>query len=162
MVSGVKSMVIESVCVHALKLSLLTSWFVFLFCFCFVRVSKKRHGDWSSAVESGNDDACDLGPIPNEMLMVEEDGEGQVLKRGLQEGADYVLVSATVWEKLYEWYGGGPEIMRPMIEVGFMKKRLVVVCALLLFLLLLFSQQLPYLPRFEGSVSHGGARCGAP
>jgi hypothetical protein len=29
-------------------------------------------------------------------------------------------------QKLHEWYGGGPVISRPMVETGFVKKRLVV------------------------------------
>jgi len=40
------------------------------------------------------------------------------LKMGLVENVDYTLVPKEVWLKLVEWYGGGPEYPRKVIEVG--------------------------------------------
>ncbi|XP_068634873.1 uncharacterized protein [Aristolochia californica] len=55
------------------------------------------------------------GPIDNSGLMMcqrdDKDGDQEPCKR-LKEGVDYVLVSQEVWEKLSEWYNGGPTIPR--------------------------------------------------
>ncbi|XWS50184.1 hypothetical protein CRYUN_Cryun12cG0067200 [Craigia yunnanensis] len=40
------------------------------------------------------------------------------LRRMLMEGQDYVLVPEGVWEKLHEWYKGGPALPRKMILQG--------------------------------------------
>eukprot|EP01130_Rhizamoeba_saxonica_P009576 TRINITY_DN3896_c0_g1_i1.p1 TRINITY_DN3896_c0_g1~~TRINITY_DN3896_c0_g1_i1.p1 ORF type:complete len:937 (-),score=208.84 TRINITY_DN3896_c0_g1_i1:51-2777(-) len=40
------------------------------------------------------------------------------LKRGKSERYDYIIVSEPVWEKLIEWYGGGPAIVRKCVKSG--------------------------------------------
>eukprot|EP00468_Gymnochlora_sp_CCMP2014_P010982 CAMPEP_0167756520 /NCGR_PEP_ID=MMETSP0110_2-20121227/9429_1 /TAXON_ID=629695 /ORGANISM="Gymnochlora sp., Strain CCMP2014" /LENGTH=1205 /DNA_ID=CAMNT_0007642635 /DNA_START=52 /DNA_END=3669 /DNA_ORIENTATION=+ len=44
------------------------------------------------------------------------------LKKGLVENVDYCLVPGSVWSKLVEWYGGGPEYPRKIIEIGGARK----------------------------------------
>ncbi|KAG9451951.1 hypothetical protein H6P81_004855 [Aristolochia fimbriata] len=55
------------------------------------------------------------GPIDNSGLAMsqkdDKDGEQDPCKP-LTEGVDYILVSQEVWEKLFEWYNGGPAIPR--------------------------------------------------
>ncbi|XP_022722128.1 ubiquitin carboxyl-terminal hydrolase 9-like isoform X2 [Durio zibethinus] len=65
--------------------------------------------DNSDIVENGSD--CDC-----------KDNEIQ-LRRMLTEGQDYVLVPQGVWEKLYEWYKGGPSLPRKMILQGFYHRK---------------------------------------
>ncbi|XP_022735791.1 ubiquitin carboxyl-terminal hydrolase 9-like [Durio zibethinus] len=60
--------------------------------------------DNSDIVENGSD--CDF-----------KENEIQ-LRRMLMEGQDYVLVPQRVWEKLHEWYKGGPALPRKMILQG--------------------------------------------
>jgi len=40
------------------------------------------------------------------------------LRPELQEGEDFVLINQAAFNKLLEWYGGGPAILRPVIRVG--------------------------------------------
>ncbi|KAJ6380475.1 hypothetical protein OIU76_017025, partial [Salix suchowensis] len=40
----------------------------------------------------------------------------------LREGKDYVLVPKKVWEKLVQWYKGGPTLPRKMISQGVFNK----------------------------------------
>ncbi|KAK8512013.1 hypothetical protein V6N12_074697 [Hibiscus sabdariffa] len=60
--------------------------------------------DNSDIIENGGD--CDC-----------KENETQ-LRRMLMEGHDYVLVPQGVWEKLHQWYGGGPPLPRKMIVQG--------------------------------------------
>ena len=57
-------------------------------------------------------------PINNGDLLEQggSEGEGAVLRRGLVEKYDYVLVAAGVWQRLVAWYGGGPAIMRRVVR----------------------------------------------
>ncbi|KAJ1257328.1 hypothetical protein BS78_K096800 [Paspalum vaginatum] len=58
------------------------------------------------------------GEIDNSKLVSAEtinDSEGPELQRTLREGQDYTLVPQEVWQKLCEWYKGGPEIPRKVI-----------------------------------------------
>jgi len=41
-----------------------------------------------------------------------------LLRHGMSQHVDYVLVPEGVWELLIDWYGGGPEIRRPVIKLG--------------------------------------------
>lgn len=58
------------------------------------------------------------GPIDNsDIVLNRNDCEGNdiELHRTLQEGVDYVLVPQEVWEKLFDWYKGGPALPRKLI-----------------------------------------------
>lgn len=48
-------------------------------------------------------------PIDNEGLF---DNIG--LRRGLVEGTDFFIVNEGVWKALFEWYGGGPIVSKPI------------------------------------------------
>ncbi|KAK4262966.1 hypothetical protein QN277_028451 [Acacia crassicarpa] len=75
------------------------------------------------------------GPIDNSNIILDSDGcaenspeiildsNGCVenspdISRTLIEGLDYVLVPHKVWEKLFEWYKGGPALPRKLISQG--------------------------------------------
>ncbi|KAE8725341.1 Ubiquitin carboxyl-terminal hydrolase 9 [Hibiscus syriacus] len=63
------------------------------------------------------------GPIDNsDIVQNGSDGdckEDEIQLRGmLMEAQDYVLVPQKVWEKLHEWYKGGPSLPRKMILQG--------------------------------------------
>ncbi|KAI4326771.1 hypothetical protein L6164_019308 [Bauhinia variegata] len=61
------------------------------------------------------------GPIDNsDIVSNDNDWEGNYIeiRRMLEEGSDYVLVPQKVWEKLYEWYSGGPPLPRKLISQG--------------------------------------------
>ncbi|KAF2313549.1 hypothetical protein GH714_011594 [Hevea brasiliensis] len=66
------------------------------------------------------------GPISNSDI-VENGGDGEdddlELSRTLLEGRDYVLVPQKVWEKLVQWYRGGPALPRRMISQGVFNKK---------------------------------------
>ena len=49
------------------------------------------------------------GPIDNSDLIGEFEGE---IKLNLMQNHDFLLVPPNIWDKLYEWYGGGPIISR--------------------------------------------------
>lgn len=85
-------------------------------------VEQRWYADWRAALDASGAGDSAVGPVDNSPLL-EPSG---ALKRDLGEGVDYALVEASVWEKIAEWYGGGPALERPMIELGFVKKRLVV------------------------------------
>uniref|UniRef100_A0A1J3FN28 Ubiquitin carboxyl-terminal hydrolase n=1 Tax=Noccaea caerulescens TaxID=107243 RepID=A0A1J3FN28_NOCCA len=60
------------------------------------------------------------GPIDNhDIIESESDVSDPQIRKMLEEGVDYVLVPEKVWEKLVEWYKGGPPIQRKMISQGF-------------------------------------------
>ncbi|KAE8683924.1 Ubiquitin carboxyl-terminal hydrolase 9 [Hibiscus syriacus] len=65
--------------------------------------------DNSNIVENGNDTDCKENEIQ--------------LRRMLMEGQDYVLVPQGVWEKLHEWYQGGPALPRKMILQGVLHRK---------------------------------------
>lgn len=61
------------------------------------------------------------GPIDNsDIILNVNDGEcdSPEIIRTLQEGRDYVLVPEEVWEKLFNWYKGGPPLPRKLISQG--------------------------------------------
>ncbi|KAF5477969.1 hypothetical protein F2P56_004572 [Juglans regia] len=61
------------------------------------------------------------GPIDNSDIVLDNnDCESNDLevRRGLHEGADYVLVPQEAWEKLSDWYKGGPALPRKLILQG--------------------------------------------
>lgn len=58
------------------------------------------------------------GEIDNSKLVLAErinGSEEPELQRTLREGEHYTLVPQEVWQRLYEWYKGGPEIPRKVI-----------------------------------------------
>ncbi|KAJ7952218.1 Ubiquitin carboxyl-terminal hydrolase [Quillaja saponaria] len=66
------------------------------------------------------------GPIDNlDIVLNERDFEGNDLEilKMLEEGLDYVLVPQEVWEKLLEWYKGGPALPRKLISQGLQQKK---------------------------------------
>ncbi|KAK1400580.1 hypothetical protein POM88_000185 [Heracleum sosnowskyi] len=67
-------------------------------------------------------DAADRpGPIDNSNIVAtgsNSEGEDFQLLDNLEEERDYVVVSQDVWEKLFEWYKGGPALPRKKIWVG--------------------------------------------
>ncbi|KAK1400572.1 hypothetical protein POM88_000177 [Heracleum sosnowskyi] len=81
-------------------------------------------------------DAADRpGPIDNSNIVStgsNSEGEDLQLLDNLEEERDYVLVSQDVWEKLFEWYKGGPVLPRKMISVGVQQELVVEVYPLCL------------------------------
>ncbi|PSR91397.1 Ubiquitin carboxyl-terminal hydrolase [Actinidia chinensis var. chinensis] len=66
------------------------------------------------------------GPIDNSDIVLNEhdcDGEDLELRKTLEEGSDYVLVPQQVWEKLFDWYKGGPALPRKLISHGVVNKQ---------------------------------------
>ncbi|XP_057422857.1 ubiquitin carboxyl-terminal hydrolase 9-like [Lotus japonicus] len=51
------------------------------------------------------------------------DGNNFDIHRMLEEGKDYVLVPQKVWERLLEWYKGGPALPRKVISQGVGQKQ---------------------------------------
>lgn len=49
------------------------------------------------------------GPIFNHSL-VQSSKDGNVLRKDITEGEEYTLLSPIAWRKLFQWYGGGPEL----------------------------------------------------
>nr|GME00539.1 ubiquitin carboxyl-terminal hydrolase 9 [Ipomoea batatas] len=75
------------------------------------------------------------GPIDNSDIIVrgsDSDCDDAQLLRTLQEGLDYELVPKEAWEKLFEWYKGGPALPRKVISVGDNKQLSVEVFPLCL------------------------------
>ncbi|GKV04041.1 hypothetical protein SLEP1_g16256 [Rubroshorea leprosula] len=69
------------------------------------------------------------GPIDNSDIIESGSGSGGnelQLRRMLVEGQDYVLGPQDVWEKLYEWYKGGPPLPRKMLLQGIYQNDFVV------------------------------------
>ncbi|KAK1351941.1 hypothetical protein POM88_053822 [Heracleum sosnowskyi] len=81
-------------------------------------------------------DAADRpGPLDNSNIVStgsNSEGEDLQLLDNLEEERDYVLVSQDVWEKLFEWYKGGPVLPRKMISVGVRQELVVEVYPLCL------------------------------
>ncbi|KDP25220.1 hypothetical protein JCGZ_20376 [Jatropha curcas] len=109
-------------------------------------VSARWYASWEKYVGQGSDDllvdgqspdsqdfhvapsgmADRPGPINNSEIV--ENGSGGEsddleLARTLLEGRDYVLVPQKVWEKLVQWYKGGPALPRKMISQGAFNKK---------------------------------------
>ncbi|KAJ0235547.1 Peptidase C19 [Hirschfeldia incana] len=62
------------------------------------------------------------GPIDNhDLIDSQSDASDPQLRRNLEESVDYVLVPEQVWNKLLEWYTGGPAIQRKLICQGFQR-----------------------------------------
>ncbi|KAE9361985.1 hypothetical protein PF008_g477 [Phytophthora fragariae] len=55
------------------------------------------------------------GPVENSDITANE--QLGTLRPGIEEGKDFVLVSAGVWKRLVQAYGGGPEYPRQIVEV---------------------------------------------
>lgn len=52
------------------------------------------------------------GPIDNDPLVQTETDDELVMANHLQERHDYIIVTAAVWARFFNWYGGGPPIQR--------------------------------------------------
>ncbi|KAL9232533.1 hypothetical protein vseg_007637 [Gypsophila vaccaria] len=66
------------------------------------------------------------GPIDNSDLVsnsLASHPDSLDLIRTLEEGRDYALVPEDVWNKLLEWYGGGPSLPRKLILHGSIHKK---------------------------------------
>ncbi|CAL5430101.1 unnamed protein product [Camellia sinensis] len=66
------------------------------------------------------------GPIDNSDIVLNANdtvGDDLELHRTLEEGCDYVLVPQLVWEKLFDWYKGGPALPRKLISQGDVNKQ---------------------------------------
>ncbi|KAG2676917.1 hypothetical protein I3760_12G073900 [Carya illinoinensis] len=58
------------------------------------------------------------GPIDNSDIVLDINDHGSndlEVRKSLHEGVDYVLVPQEVWEKLFDWYKGGPALLRKLI-----------------------------------------------
>ncbi|KAG5255304.1 ubiquitin carboxyl-terminal hydrolase family protein [Salix suchowensis] len=81
--------------------------------------------DNGKSLESQDLDVERPGPIDNSDIIESgsgNDGDEPELVRMLLEGKDYVLVPKKVWEKLVQWYKGGPTLPRKMISQGAFNK----------------------------------------
>lgn len=66
------------------------------------------------------------GPIDNSDIISKGnnyDSNNLDIHRMLEEGTDYVLVPEKVWERLLEWYKGGPALPRKLISQGLEHKQ---------------------------------------
>ncbi|BAT94878.1 hypothetical protein VIGAN_08152700 [Vigna angularis var. angularis] len=66
------------------------------------------------------------GPIDNSDIISKGnnfDSNSLDVTRMLEEGTDYVLVPEKVWERLLEWYEGGPALPRKLISQGIGRKQ---------------------------------------
>ncbi|KAF7828086.1 ubiquitin carboxyl-terminal hydrolase 9 [Senna tora] len=84
----------------------------------------------SSNSQQANGDCSQIadrpGPIDNsDITSNSNDSEenSSDIRRMLMEGSDYVLVPQKVWEKLFEWYKGGPALPRKLISQGVESKQ---------------------------------------
>ncbi|KAE8710711.1 Ubiquitin carboxyl-terminal hydrolase 9 [Hibiscus syriacus] len=92
-----------------------------------IGTDKNLNGNQSSDSRHSNGASSSVaersGPIDNSDI-IENGGDCDCkeheiqLRRTLMEGQDYVLVPQGVWEKLHQWYGGGPALPRKMIVQG--------------------------------------------
>jgi hypothetical protein len=57
-------------------------------------------------------DAPPPPPINTSVLLL----SGGRLRPGLEEGQDFVRVPREAWEALHSWYGGGPAVLRTVVE----------------------------------------------
>ncbi|KAJ6752357.1 hypothetical protein OIU85_002758 [Salix viminalis] len=81
--------------------------------------------DNGKSLESQDLDVERPGPIDNSDIIESgsgNEGDEPELVRMLLEGKDYVLVPKKVWEKLVQWYKGGPTLPRKMISQGVCNK----------------------------------------
>eukprot|EP01121_Diplochlamys_sp_Union-15-3_P013597 TRINITY_DN4249_c0_g1_i1.p1 TRINITY_DN4249_c0_g1~~TRINITY_DN4249_c0_g1_i1.p1 ORF type:complete len:142 (-),score=17.94 TRINITY_DN4249_c0_g1_i1:140-565(-) len=107
----------------------------------FCLISYKWWCLWKSYVnfeDENYESATKPDQIDNSELIA-QDGE---LKSSQMEGSDYSLVPRSVWDKLHEWYGGGPKIERQMVEIGINKVLQVEVYPLRLKVIFFLSKQL--------------------
>lgn len=66
-------------------------------------------------------------PISIENGDLQGEGYPGSVKQGLVENRDYQVVPERAWQTLREWYGGGPEFSRTVIQVGDTKLKRVEV-----------------------------------
>ncbi|KAJ0232840.1 putative ubiquitin carboxyl-terminal hydrolase 11 [Hirschfeldia incana] len=94
-------------------------------------ISNRWYTSWKRFVgqlteETSSGEALEVtrpGPIDNHGIIdSESDASDPQLLKNLEEAVDYVLVPEQVWNKLVEWYKGGPPIERKLISQGFHSK----------------------------------------
>nr|TKR75027.1 ubiquitin carboxyl-terminal hydrolase 9-like isoform X3 [Populus alba] len=82
--------------------------------------------DNGKSLESQDLDVERPGPIDNSDIIEGgsvNEGDELELVRALLEGKDYVLVPKKAWEKLVQWYKGGPTLPRKMISQGVFNRK---------------------------------------
>ncbi|CAF2125121.1 unnamed protein product [Brassica napus] len=86
-------------------------------------ISKRWYARWEKYVEQPTTNGCESprpGPIENsDIIENTTSSDDPQLRRLLVEGEHYVLVPQQVWNRLAEWYSGGPPIPRKLICQGF-------------------------------------------
>lgn len=55
------------------------------------------------------------GPICNALMLDDPDKDEQAQLRADLQEADFKVLSSAAWSQLVSWYGGGPEIRRPVL-----------------------------------------------
>ncbi|KAE9612024.1 putative ubiquitinyl hydrolase 1 [Lupinus albus] len=86
----------------------------------------KQSSNSQHANEVDSEIAARPGPIDNSDIISNDnncDDNNLDIHRTLEEGADYVLVPQKVWERLLEWYKGGPALPRKLISQGVGQKQ---------------------------------------
>ncbi|KAK7278307.1 hypothetical protein RJT34_23333 [Clitoria ternatea] len=81
----------------------------------------KQSFDGHHAIKVHTEIADRPGPVDNSDIISsgnDVDSNNLDIHRMLEEGADYVLVPEKVWERLLEWYKGGPALPRKLISQG--------------------------------------------
>ena len=89
----------------------------------------------------------EIPPIDNESLL----NNGK-LKNDLQENIDFVIVTSEVWQKLKEFYGGGPDVTAKVVYNP-MKKQNVVVVRKMSLIIFYKDQQHPFITTQYETVS---------
>ncbi|KAK8888117.1 hypothetical protein M9Y10_039178 [Tritrichomonas musculus] len=86
-------------------------------------ISSKWFNTWKIAVGFSNFQPKDIvvTDIDNNDLL-----DGDSIRPGTAEGLDYDIITMKVWDKLHNWYNGGPEIKIP-VEYDDVEKRNVAV-----------------------------------
>lgn len=86
-------------------------------------ISSKWFNTWKIGVGYSNFQPKDIviTEIDNSDLL-----NGDAIRTGAAEGIDYDIIPMKVWDKLHNWYGGGPEIKIP-VEYDEVEKRNVAV-----------------------------------
>lgn len=73
--------------------------------------------DGPACEPSSSEETEGPGPINNADLFL-GDSLSAVPKDGLEEGKDFVLLSAEAWKHLTAMYGGGPELRLPVVKAS--------------------------------------------
>lgn len=79
--------------------------------------------EWKNAVGYDKFSTAPTGNLPSAIDNSEllEDPENDLLKKNLSENYNFVILTKAAWDKLFEWYGGGPAIGRRCIRTGWQR-----------------------------------------